>query len=43
MILEDKNIIYLKFYFLYVFVWELIIVSMLSVIYEVLENLNPFS
>ena len=36
MILEDENNIYLIFYFLRVFVWELIIVPMLSVIHEIL-------
>ena len=43
MILEDKNNIYFIFSFLHVFVRELIIVSMLSVILEILQNSNPFT
>ena len=43
MSLEDENNIYLKFYFLHVFVRELIIVSMRSVIHEILQKLiEPF-
>ena len=43
MILEDENNIYLVFYFLHVFVSKLIIVSMLSVINEILQKSNPFT
>ena len=43
MLLEYENFTYLIFYFLHVFVGELIIISMFSVIHEILQNSNPFS
>ena len=43
MLLEDGNIIYMIFYFLHVFVWVLIIVSMFSVIHERLQNSKTFT
>ena len=43
MILEDENNIYLMFYFLHVFVRELIIISMLAVIQEILQISTPFN